>query len=169
MTTRAPAVLRPRRRAVLALVSINPATSDTQILRAQGAWHFCRPRQKPPCPHRRACGAPLQTSARAHIRLPPRPDLPQLPGMGGRKKTSTRSSSSSGSESGDSDDENGEPNQWVVAIVASMHAAGCSPCRRSAATSATVLATAPRSCKVTRRWGVHGCRRLFASSADPTA
>ena len=46
----------------------------------------CRPRQKPPCPHRRACGAPLQTSARAHIRLPPRPDLPQLPGMGGRKK-----------------------------------------------------------------------------------
>ena len=82
MTTRAPAVLRPRRRAVLALVTINPATSDTtpyQILRAQGAWHFCRPRQKPPCPHRRACGAPLQTSARAHIRLPPRPDLPQLP------------------------------------------------------------------------------------------
>ena len=75
-------MLRPRRRAVLALVTINPATSDTtpyQILRAQGAWHFCRPRQKPPCPHRRACGAPLQTSARAHIRLPPRPDLPQLP------------------------------------------------------------------------------------------
>ena len=28
-------------------------------------------RQKPPRPHRRACGAPLQTSARAYIRLPP--------------------------------------------------------------------------------------------------